>query len=138
MVDFIQALLPNSCTAHFIFHDREPEYRCITGLATDSFPVPFPHRVELWLTKPGARQFPAWEQYVPELPMALLMNHSEEILLVLAHELRHVHQFNSSSEFPSGSSLEPDAEQFAYQALFLWRQQHPQRRCRLISRKQAA
>jgi hypothetical protein len=136
MVAFVQGLLPKTAAARFAFLPREEGGTKTTGQAEDDEPQPFPCLVTVWVTAPGVRLFPAREQYVPFLPPVLLRSHEEEVMLVLAHEMRHVHQFMSHAEYVNHQhiQLEEDAEEFAYQALFLWRQRRPDRRCRTGSR----
>jgi hypothetical protein len=141
-IDFIQELLPTTAVASFEFLDREPGKVCISGLATrrvaEDYTGPFPGLVQLWITQKGTTSYPRLDQYVPELPAVLLRSWEEELFLVLAHELRHIHQFYTRLwRELNDAECELDAEEFAYQALQLWRQRSPGRRC-LTHPKRAA
>lgn len=131
MVGFVEGLLPAAAASRLQVLQNTGG-RKVSGQAEDGEPGPFPCLVTLWVAPLEARTYPAKEQYVPYLPAITVFSQEEELLLVLAHELRHCHQFLNKAEFGEKTSpfLEEDAETFAYEALFLWRQRRPDRRCR--------
>lgn len=138
MVDFITVHLPKAAAACFII-EAKPGGRCTAGLCREVGPGIWPVQIELSVPPAGARSFPDTEQYVPYLPSILLRSREEEILLVLAHECRHAHQFTSRPTFDycAGLELEEDAEEFAYQLLFRWRLKKPSR-CRIVPKERHA
>ncbi len=135
LIDFIQAMLPSSSVARFEFLDQLPEKSGTSGQASrdngEGPPVAFPGLVEIWVAPQGRGSFPRLDQYVPDLMPILLRSWEEELVLVLAHELRHIEQFYTDLGTDMDSrAMEVDAETFAYEALRLWRARRPDRRCR--------
>lgn len=81
-----------------------------------------PSLVEVWVSQPWASNYPLPQQYVPELPQIWLQDWSEEVLLVIAHELRHIVQFWEGDNLDA-YAMEVDAEAFAIETLYAWRQE---------------
>jgi hypothetical protein len=67
---------------------------------------------------------PYLSQHVPELPPVLIHTWQEEVLVVLAHEFRHIEQMWGRCiphTATTSHGMEIDAEQFAIQVLTDWR-----------------
>ncbi len=82
-----------------------------------------PSSIEVWL---GTKfLFPRYDQHVQELAKIVLFNWEEEVLLVIAHEFRHIHQMWCEPALESVTNsyeAEVDAERFAVDTLKAWRQ----------------
>lgn len=103
-----------------------PPAKMTGGFANHTEPDPdlydpvAPSSVEL-LVGDRSPRFPYKDQHVPELPPVTINTWEEEVLLVLAHELRHIDQFWSWDQINDGHLIEVDAERFAIEVLEKWR-----------------
>ena len=79
-----------------------------------------PSLVEVWL---GSKySYPRYDQHVPELRRIVLFSWEEEVLLVIAHEFRHIHQMHIPVKaVVDDHTAEVDAERFAIETLQEWR-----------------
>lgn len=127
LIEFIQGLSPVMAGCRFEFSPHwgtriqgEASWLEETAPGAAIFPV----RIRIALTAPGSRPYPTRESYVPELEPLQINSWEEELLLVLAHEMRHGEQFLTQLG-PSlkwdAHAMEVDAESFAYVALGCWR-----------------
>jgi hypothetical protein len=93
-----------------------------------------PEDVNIWVGNAG---FPRTDDYCyPQLSCVKLSSLEEELVLVIAHELRHVHQFSTGAYFRLNAfQMELDAESFARGALTRWRENQVQERARAKPRK---
>ena len=89
-----------------------------------------PDEVTVWVHDPLVSCYPQATQYLPELmPTFILRSWEEEVLLTLAHELRHVEQFwlqpevecDADFHSPQSQMMELDAETFGQSVVLKWR-----------------
>lgn len=73
--------------------------------------------------------FPFFSKYVAEVPGIEVMSMEEDVLLVMAHELRHIDQFWESRVIETNKHLaEIDAERHAVATLIKYRSRFNQKR----------
>lgn len=126
LIEFVAARVASGHMARVRVLDGKPE-RHTGGLATKYFPTPEQHdlvtpsAIRLWLYEPGTHVYPRIERHVEELEAVVLSSWEEEVLLVLAHELRHIDQFWDEEWDGDDHAGEVDAEAFAIQVLKDWR-----------------
>lgn len=88
-------------------------------------------RVDIWIPGPEV-PYPFMSQYLPKLvPPFKVLSREEDVLLTIAHELRHVEQFKlqpvkmrAAQASPSGvawNEMELDAESFGQSVCLKWR-----------------
>jgi hypothetical protein len=134
MIEFLQVLVPMAALARFEFEPRVPQAQKIVGETNKTGSRTFPALVKLWLTDPAEHRYPRVEHYVKRLEPILIQSWQEELVLVLAHEMRHVEQFYTELgkrlEAIGKLEIEVDAEQFAYRALEIWRKSRQPGRAR--------
>lgn len=105
--------------------DAPPDKCSVGGLAyqrcpDDSYDVSAPSLIKIWVT--NHNNYPRKDMYVPEV-VVTFHDFEEELLYVLAHEMRHIDQFWTSLRRVYGHEAEVDAERFALRVLNLWREQ---------------
>lgn len=105
--------------------DAPEENKGIGGIAyqqcpDDSYDISAPSLIKIWIT--GNGKYPRQDSYVPEVVLTF-HDFEEELLCVLAHEMRHIDQFWTSLRRVYGQEAEVDAEKFAARILELWRAQ---------------
>lgn len=87
-----------------------------------------PSLVIIRLSDEDPRHYPHQQQVVPELEPVTINSWIEEVLLVIAHELRHIAQFWDPDFNEDPHMMEVDAEAFAIETLNAWRGATAQRR----------
>lgn len=108
-------------TIRFLEHDKPTCGGLAYQLSPDeSFDASAPSLVKIWIG--NGKTYPRRDSYVPEITVTFY-NVEEEILYVLAHEMRHIDQFWSTIRFVGGHPAELDAERFAVKVLDLWRRE---------------
>lgn len=123
LVDFILSRLDKSAQlARIQLLDQPNAAQTSSGLAEMRVPgdAAHPSRVTVYLSYDSAINFPASFQHVPEIKPFEIRSWEEEVLLVLAHELRHVVQFWGDEQM-SAHVMEVDAEAFAISTVKAWR-----------------
>ena len=111
--------------ARVFIHEQAREVPHHSGLADmygNEEDALYPTRVDLWLTPHNPARYPSVQQYLPETPKVTVRSWEEEVLLVIAHELKHVKQFWTDFDCSDQHGMEVDAEGFAIQTLMRWRQ----------------
>lgn len=103
--------------------DAPPDKETMGGIAyqqcpDDSYDVAAPSLIKIWVT--AHDNYPRQDSYVPEV-VVTFHDFEEELLYVLAHEMRHIDQFWTSLRRVFGHEAEVDAERFALRVLNLWR-----------------
>lgn len=85
--------------------------------------------IDIWVPEPGL-EYPFMSNYLPKLmPPFRVLSREEDVLLVVAHELRHVEQFKlephkvraSPSSASAFNETELDAETFGQAVCLQWR-----------------
>lgn len=129
LVNFVAARCKTSMMAHLVVTE-DPGFRAMNGFAWHrSFdddhgydhPVPMydptaPSRVTIRFAAP---QYPKTTIYRQSVGKVTVRSWQEEFVQVLAHELRHIDQFWSTSVMPR--EYEVDAERFSHEVLNDWR-----------------
>lgn len=120
LLSYMEGILPQAATARFELKPRL-EDQCVGGRASNNQEGAWPHLVELEL--PGVtREYPLLERVLPSLPFIELHSFEEEVLLVLAHELKHCAQYLDADAMTwEQDERELDAETFAYDVVERWR-----------------
>jgi hypothetical protein len=117
----LECLPPEAQMAQFRILDGDPR-KTMGGLADmDGGCGATPSMVTLWLTSPQNGMYPRADQHVPELDPVTLNSWTEEVLLIVAHELQHVVQFYDDESYEDAHVMEVDAEAQAIQVLNAWR-----------------
>lgn len=120
LLTYMEGILPQAATARFELKLRL-EDQCVGGRASNNQEGAWPHLVELELPA-VTREYPLLERVIPSLPCIELHSFEEEVLLVLAHELRHVAQYLDAGAMTwTQDEREYDAETYAYDVLERWR-----------------
>lgn len=125
LVLFASRHVPMAHMARLKFVDSQDREMCTKGMAYSADPFNQEHRPDpslVVIDLSSVRQYPCQDQYLPEVPAVTLRSWEEEVLLVLAHEFRHIEQYWTwRFEDLIGWEMEIDAELFAIKVLDAWR-----------------
>jgi hypothetical protein len=126
MLDFVMARAGAFADmAILIFRDAADSETC-HGLATKQWEhgtCVVPSVAEVWVSEDVPERYPMTQQHVEELAPFQIESWAEELLVVTAHEIRHIVQFWTSPGLDP-YDMEVDAEAFAIETLNAWRRAH--------------
>lgn len=111
-----------------VLYVLDAQQKSIGGKADQINPDPcryastLPGLIRMWLPTGQTEGYPKKSQFIKDLPPIILDTWEEEFVLVLAHELRHLDQFNLNRYKASQlDEAEKDAESFGYSIVELYR-----------------
>ena len=91
-------------------------------VSPEEYPGRCPSLIEIFFGT--VAKYPFTDQYKPYTPSVKICSWEEEVLLVLAHEARHLDQYWAPGKLAPLPDRELDAELFAIQTVDQWRTRH--------------